>query len=212
MDESGDLGFDFINSRPSKHFTVSILATSSKATNVAFKHTVKRTLRNKLNPPGKRKRFVHELKGTSTTIGIKRYAWNLIKDEQFAVYSLTLEKKKLYPRLMEDKDRVYNYLARLVIDQIPFERAKGGVQLVIDRSKGKRQQVQFNDYIQRQLQGRIDPSVTLDMTHGDSQHWPGLQWADLFAWGIFVSHERKDTEWFDLFKEKVRYEAVFPSK
>jgi len=46
LDESGDLGFDFVNKKPSKFFTIAILATSSEETNRAFKWSVKRTLRN----------------------------------------------------------------------------------------------------------------------------------------------------------------------
>jgi hypothetical protein len=34
----------------------------------------------------------------------------------------------------------------------------------------------------------------------------GLQTADLFAWGIFRKYEREDTAWFEVFREKVRYD------
>jgi len=209
LDESGDLGFDFVNAKPSKFFTICIVATSERRANIAFKRSVRRTLRNKLNRKGLRKRIVEELKGSATSFVVKQYAWNLIADERFGIYSVTLNKKKLFKRLADDKDRVYNYVARLVIDQIPFERAGRAVQLIIDRSKGKKQAWHFNEYIQRQLQGRIDPNMYLDFIHADSKTRPGLQWADLFAWGIFQKYERKNCKWFDVFKEKVLYETQF---
>jgi len=56
-----DISFDFVNTKPSKFFTICILATSHKETDVAFRTAVRRTLRHKLNPPGKRNRMVEEL-------------------------------------------------------------------------------------------------------------------------------------------------------
>ncbi|MCL6472715.1 MAG: DUF3800 domain-containing protein [Firmicutes bacterium] len=61
LDESGDLGFDFINKNPSRFFTVTILATEGIKNNRFIKKAVKATLKRKLNPPGKRKRLVEEL-------------------------------------------------------------------------------------------------------------------------------------------------------
>ncbi len=207
LDESGDLGFDFVNKRPSKFFTVCILATSRRESNDAMKRAVRRTLRRKLNRDSKR--VVHELKGSRTTFAVKEYAWRQLGDPVYGIYALTLNKKRLYPQLMENKHRVYNYVARLVVDQIPFEKADGQVQLVVDRSKGKRQCWEFNEYIRTQLEGRLSPEVQLDILHGDSVKWPGLQWADLFAWGIFQKYERRNTEWFSVFEEKLRYERRY---
>jgi len=209
LDESGDLGFDFVNTKPSEFFTICILATSHRSSDIAFGRSVKRTLRRKLNPPSRRKRLVDELKGTSTEQPVKEYAWRQIQDKTFGIYSITLNKRRVYPQLAEQKQRVYNYVARLVIDQIPFERAEGGVKLVIDRSKGKKGVWEFNQYVERQLQGRIDPDVPLEILHEDSRRWPGLQWADLFAWGLFRKYERRDTEWYTVFQGKVLYDEQY---
>ena len=172
-----------------------------------MKRAINRTLKNKLNR--KRKRNETELKGSSTTLKIKEYALRHLKKPTFGIYALTLNKKKLYPRLVENKHHVYNYIARLVTDQIPFEKADGQVQLVVDKSKGKKQCWEFNQYIRSQLEGRLAPEVSLDFLHDDSEKWPGLQWADLFAWGIFQKHERKNSEWYNLYKEKVIFEELY---
>jgi hypothetical protein len=209
LDESGDLGFDFVNAKPSNFFTVCILATSSAETQAAFKQSIRRTLKHKVNTPSRRRRIETELKGSSTTLAIKQYAWRHLADAQFGIYAVTLNKRRLYERLTREKERVYNYIARRVVDHIPFERAQDKVQLIVDRSKGKLGIADFNEYLRRQLQGRINPAVTLDITHEDSRRWHGLQWADLFAWGIFQKYERHRTPWFDTFKEKVRFDEQF---
>jgi hypothetical protein len=209
LDESGDLGFDFVNTKPSRFFTVCVLATSHKETDIAFRTAIKRTLRHKLNPPGKRSRMVDELKAASTTLAVKQYAWKQVADRTFGIYCLTLNKRKVYAKVAADKDRVYNYVARLVIDRVPFEKADSGVQLIVDKSKGRRQIEDFNLYIERQLKGRVAPEVPLHFIHGDSRKWPGLQLADLFAWGVFAKYERRDSSWFDCYREKVRFEELF---
>jgi len=53
LDESGDLGFDFINKKPSKFFTITILALSSYKSNRQLIKAVKTTIRRKLNPKSK---------------------------------------------------------------------------------------------------------------------------------------------------------------
>lgn len=209
LDESGDLGFDFVNKKPSEFFTICIVATGHGETNRAFTTAVKRTLRHKLNCGKNKSRVVEELKGTTTEHGIKAYAWRHIKDSAFGIYSLTLNKRRVYESLARDKEHVYNFVARKVIDQLPFENAEGGVQLIVDRSKGNKHIFEFNNYIQTQLEGRIPPNVALEFKHVDSKIWPGVQWADMFAWGIFRKYERRKSEWFDIFKDKIRYEEQY---
>ena len=209
LDESGDLGFDFVNKKPSRFFTISILATSRPETNRTLKCAVKRTLRNKVNPKGHRNRMATELKGSATTGPVKEYAWRQVTDATFGLYAITLNKRKVFSRLAENKERVYNFVARQVIDRIPFEKATGGIALMVDRSKNQAQIRDFNEYIRRQLEGRIDPSVALDFIHEDSRRSPGLQFADLFAWGIFQKYEHREEKWFRLFKDKVFCDELF---
>jgi len=83
LDESGDLGFDFVNKKPSKFFTVTILALGSIEANRKLVKAVKVVLRRKLNPKGKRKRLVFELKGTGTTLEVKKYFYKQAKEIKF---------------------------------------------------------------------------------------------------------------------------------
>ncbi|MBI4487625.1 MAG: DUF3800 domain-containing protein [Deltaproteobacteria bacterium] len=201
LDESGDLGFDFFGKRPSRFFTVTILALRETSNNRALINAIKKTIRRKLP----RRRSV-EFKGSHTSIEVKRYFYGLVRSIPFGIYALTLNKRRVYEELTRKKDRVYNFIARNVLDQLPLEKASTRVLLVIDRSKSRREIGDFNAYLVRQLQGRLDPKVPLDIYHHASQENPGLQAADLFSWGIFRKYERKDLEWFNVFREKVRYD------
>lgn len=209
LDESGDLGFDFVNKKPSKYFTVTVVAVGDIRRNAMLLKAVRKTLRRKLNPKRKRKRIVVELKGSKTTLEVKKYFFDQTKNIKFGIYSVTLNKKKLYPKLTENKERVYNYVARLVFDKIPFEKALNRINLLIDKSKSRREIVEFNDYIIRQLQGRIEPKVPLDIEHKTSHEHLGIQMADLFCWGIFRKYEKNDLKCFSVFKEKVLFDKMF---
>lgn len=210
LDESGDLGFDFVNKKPSKFFTVTILALSSRDANRQLIKAAKITLRRKLNDIKHQKRIVQELKGTGTTLEIKKYFYGKSKDIKFGIYSISLNKKKVYERLTKEKSRVYNYVARKVLDQIPFEKNDGDrVELILDKSMAKPEIEEFNSYIRRQLEGRLSPKVSLKIYHWLSHESFGLQVADLFCWGIFQKYERQDTAWRDIFDEKVRFDEQF---
>jgi len=91
LDESGDLGFDFVNKKPSKFFTVSILALGSVESNRKLIKAVKVTLRRKLNPKRHRRRIVQELKGRKTTFEAKQYFYRQVKNISFGIYAMTLQ-------------------------------------------------------------------------------------------------------------------------
>lgn len=210
LDESGDLGFDFVNKKPSKFFTVVILAVRSIESNRKIIKGVKVTLRRKLNPKKHRRRIVQELKGKDTTFEIKQYFYKQLSSAAFEIYAMTLNKKRVYERLTKEKSRVYNFVARQVIDKIPFEKNTAErVELIIDKSKSKPEIEEFNSYIRSQIQGKLNPKIIFDMYHWESQKNAGLQAADMFCWGIFQKYERRRIKWFEVFKKKVKYENQY---
>jgi hypothetical protein len=207
LDESGDLGFDFVNKQPSNYFTVCILATSSRESFLCLGRAIRKTLHRKLHKP--KSNVNVELKASQTTFEVKEYFYRLVRKEQFGIYAVTLNKRRVYERLTREKSRVYNWIARQVLDLIPFEIARDRVQLVLDKSKGKREIKEFNSYIEGALQGRINPEIPLSIQHLDSQADKVLQAVDLFCWGIFRKYERRDTKWFEVFQEKIISEELY---
>lgn len=207
LDESGDLGFDFVNKKPSNFFTITILTAGRDHKKLLL--GIKKTLRRKLNPKKHRKRIVQEIKATNTTIEIKKYFYKQAKDLSFGLFSITLNKRRVYEELTRKKNHIYNYIARQVIDKIPLEKATTRVQLILDKSKAKPEIENFNQYIVRQLQGRLNPRVPLDIYHWRSCESGGLQAVDLFCWGIFRTYEKNDFNWFKVYKDKIRLNEVY---
>jgi len=164
---------------------------------------VKRTLRNKFT------KHRSELKGSKQSIEIKKYFYRHVESVPFEIYALTLNKRRVYDSLSQRKDRVYNFIARMVLDVIPFTSASVRVSLVIDRSKSKKEIAEFNDYLIRQLSGKVEPKIPLDIDHHLSHEDLSLQAVDLFSWGVFRKHEKGDKEWFEVFKGKIKYDDVY---
>ncbi len=203
LDESGDLGFDFENKNPSQYFTITILALRTPINNRSLINAVKKTVRRKINPKSKRKRIVVELKGSRTSFKVKEYFFRQVSGIRFAIYSLTLNKRRLYPELQEKKEVTYNYLARLLLDEIPFENAQTRVSLIMDRRKTSKEVMRFNRYIEEQLKSRLPPNIPLNISHLSSQESHGLQAVDMFSCGIYRKYERKKMDWWNVFQGKV---------
>lgn len=204
LDESGDLGFDFITKKPSKFFTIAVLLVEGYEHNRALIKATQTTVRRKLS-----KQHHTELKGSHTHFAVKQYWFQRVQPIPFQVYALTLNKRRVYPELQGRKDRLYNYLARQVIDRLPVERAGTRVQFVVDRCKSKKEIADFNGYLFKQLQGHLNPMVPLDFSHLASHENSGLQAVDLLAWGIFRKYEKDDKKWFEVFREKVECEERY---
>ena len=209
LDESGDLGFDFENKTPSQYFIVTILALRTPVNNRSLINAVKKTLRRKVNPKRKRKRTTPELKGSRTSLEVKEYFFRQVSGIRFAIYSLTLNKRRLYPELQYKKEITYNYLARLILDEIPFEHAQTRVSLIMDRRKTPREIMRFNRYIEEQLRNRLPPNVPLDINHMSSQESPGLQAVDMFCYGISRKYETKKMAWWNVFQGKVVKDILY---
>ncbi|MBF0473146.1 MAG: DUF3800 domain-containing protein [Nitrospirae bacterium] len=203
IDESGDLGFDFFAKNPSNYFTITVLTVQGVENNRRLINAVKKTLKRKLP-----KRQV-EMKGAKDSIRVKEYFYKQVSDIPFDIYSVTLNKRRVYDSLTKQKDRVYNFITRTVLDEIPFENALLRIQVIIDKSKSKKEIVEFNDYIIRHIKGRIDPIVPLEIYHYTSHENFGLQAVDAFSWGIFRKYEKHDYEWFNIFKRKIRYDTIY---
>jgi hypothetical protein len=206
LDESGDLGFDFISRQPSNNFTIAVLAVKGEEQNQAIANAIKVTLRRKaktLRGPES-----GELKGSRSELQIKEYFYKKARATNFKVYAITLNKRHAYHYMLEDKGRVYNYIARMVLEKISFSDSRVRVILTVDKSKSKLEIADFNEYIIAHIKSRLDPHIPLEIFHRRSHETLQLQAADLFAWGIFRKHERGDKEWYDFFKEKIGFDGV----
>ena len=207
LDESGDLGFNFNDKKSSTYFVLTALVVSTERTyKDIIKRAVKTTLKNKVN---KKRRFLRsELKGSNTTFEVKHYFYKKIEAAKFDIFSVVLSKKEVSDLIdgAPSKERLYNYLAHLLIEKVfqanPYEI--GMAHLVVDKCKNAKDREEFDDYLRYQLQSIFPINTKLFITHENSQNSYGLQAVDLFCYGIMRKFALKDVRWFDIYKGKIK--------
>ena len=69
----------------------------------------------------------------------------------------------------------------MVLDKIDFKDIKSRINLIIDKSKNKKEVEEFNNYIITHLKSKVTPETPLDFNHQLSHETPGLQAADMFS-------------------------------
>lgn len=211
LDESGDLGFNWSKKGTSKYFTVTVLICKDKKATDKVRQAIKKTLRNKINNKNT-KRISKELKGTGTTIEIKKYFYKNLPDDELSIYSVTLNKERVEEHLKtkDGKKKLYNFLANFIIKKTPLHKADNtNVNLVLDKCKNKAEIKDFNQYIENQLEANLPLDTRLNITHESSEENLCLQAVDLFCWGIYRKYTYNDKEWYDCFKEKIKYDKKY---
>ncbi|MFT6333188.1 MAG: hypothetical protein ACJAW3_001544 [Lentimonas sp.] len=203
LDESGDLGFNFQDKKPSNYFTITILVIDGAEDDAIFSRGIKSTIRRKFV---KNKDKIQELKGTSTTLKIKEYFYKQIKNINFKIYSTTIDKKKLINQAPLDIHAFYNEISLGILKQINFLDGVSRIKLVVDKSKGKEEIKKFDNLIKKQLE--IKNKCHVDIWHYRSQESKGLQACDLFSHGIFSNYENSNSQWLEVFKEKISYDEI----
>jgi hypothetical protein len=211
LDESGDLGFNFSKAKTTRKFIITALVCFSQAAERDFRKAIRRTLKKKVNRSKNKSRRVEELKGTSTSLEVKRYFLSQLRCQDWSVYTLVLNKARVNEplRTKVGKKKLYNFLARFLIEKLPVGQATANVRLIIDRSKSGDEISDFNQYVENHLQAILPLNTGLSIEHLTSHERAGLQAVDLFCWGVARKYERGDLAWYNLFKHMVKYEDEY---
>ena len=211
LDESGDLGFDFAKAKTSRKFVITLLVCDGPEAMDGFKKSVRRTLKNKLNHRKSGSRVVEELKGSGTALAIKEYFYRQISNTDWRIYTVALNKRRVEERLRTPlgKKKLYNFLARFLLEHVDLSSAAPAVTLVTDRCKNKEEIKDFNRYVANQLESLLPLNIPLNIYHESSQANPGLQAVDLFCWGIFRKYESGDVAWYEYFAGRIAFETEY---
>lgn len=209
LDESRDLGFDLDKAGTSKFFTITLLVCDAKAF-TGFRSAVRRTMRGKLNALSPR-HAKHELKGTDTSLAVKRYFLKQCPAEGWGLYATTVSKEHvpLGLQIPEGAPKLYDFLASLALDKVDFSVMDTSVNLIVDRCKNPKEIENFNRFIGQQIKARISPKARLTISHESSQESAGLQCVDMFCWGIARKYEGDGTEWYGAYKDWVKSDLIY---
>ena len=154
---------------------------------------------------------MEELHASSDSITTKQYFYKNIKNQDWKIYTVALNKSRVYDYLTNKAGRkkLYNFLANFLLKQIDLIDANPAVTMVVDRCKNKAEIEDFNHYLANQLEAKLFLNVPLIISHEDSKSNTGLQAVDLFCWGIYRKHEHGDFEWYRHFADKIAFETEY---
>ncbi len=122
-----------------------------------------------------------------------------------------LNKKKVYTDLQNQKSYLYNYTANILLDRLHNKKLlKDGDKILIyidQRETNKFLKKNFEDYLKSNL-------IKKDNNHFEIKIKPShtekcLQAVDFISWAIFRKYEKRDEEWFEIFKGKTAYEDLY---
>jgi hypothetical protein len=115
MDESGDLGFDLNKKRTSKNFLITFLFSSKPKLTDKIVSKIFKSM-----DQAKRSKHSGTLHCSHEHLKIKLKMLNLIKQHQddLAIMVIRLNKQKVYARLQNEKDVLYNYTTNILLDRI----------------------------------------------------------------------------------------------
>lgn len=198
LDESGDLGFGVKSSR---FFTVTLLVCEiheEQELQRIIKKIRQRILKKKLKQ-------ATEIKWNNSSEEIKQRIFQRLEKINFEVFTIILDKSKVYDYLKEKKHKLYNYLSKLIIAECSID---GKFELIVDRSKGKRSlRDDFNNYIRENLK---EECQNLSITHEDSKSSGSLQVLDFISGAIFNKYEFNNLDYYNMIRNKITTEKEFP--
>lgn len=208
LDESGDLGFDFQNKKPSYHFLMSLLVCETKEALFGINNAVKRTLHKKVNYKAKQPK--KELKGNDTSLSVKRYFYRHVQQRSdFQLYTVILDKKRLLNQVSRvEQHRIYVRLCTQVLNHMTFSENLSFVHLWADRCKRGVEARDLNTLIRYNLENRLPLTTRITLEQVPSSEHYGLQAVDMFSYGFYRKHEHHDLDWYNVFNSEVFSEVV----
>lgn len=103
--------------------------------------------------------------------------------------------------LKEKKNKLYNYISNLILNECSFDTSS--VCLIVDKSKSNRSlREDFDNYIRRKLseKNHLDKLI---IRHENSQNEACLQVLDFISWAIFRNYEHSDSRFLDMIKDRI---------
>lgn len=200
VDESGDLGF-------TKKSTSYYITASVETRNLLGLSRIIKKVRKTL---GKRKKNIPEFKFAKSDEVVRERLLKRAVKEELLFSAVILQKQMVYNYLRDRKDKLYNYLAGFIAESLSNEYDNESefiiiVDKFIMREEKRRE---FDEYLKYRLLNSYKHSTKpkIEIIHGDSQQYPGLQVADFIAGAIFQYYEHGKHKFYEIIKPKLRLE------
>ncbi len=199
LDESGDLGFDFTKKRTSNYFVITLLFCKKKR---LIEKVVARTHRDLKKKHRGKQSVLHCYREKPLT---RQRLLRRLADTECGIMTIYLNKKRVYTRLQDEKQVLYNYVTNILLDRIftkklvPTDRK---ILLIASRREtNKFLNENFMDYLRVSMntQHKLDIEVTIKTPYEEK----ALQAVDFASWSIYRKHEQGDESYYQILKANI---------
>ncbi len=200
LDESGDLGFDFTKKKTSKVFVVAFLFVNNKG---PVEKIIKKIFRSFTAKERKFHRGALHCYKEQPKTRIKLL--NMLKDKDISIIYIYLNKQKVYTKLQDEKQVLYNYITNILLDRvctkkiIPIDQP---IYLVASRREtNKFLNENFKNYLTHQVNKNHALNIRVEIKTPSAEKC--LQIVDFVSWAIYQKHHNDDESYFDIIKQKI---------
>jgi len=202
LDESGDLGFNFSKQKTSKYFIISFLFVDKeqkRSTEKIIKKIYQNFSKAELN---KHKNCLHCYKEKP---GIRIKLLNLLNEKNIKIMAIYLNKSKVYSKLHDEKQVLYNYVTNILLDRIFSKRLVARKETIIliasKRETNKFLNENFKDYLEKQTQNNHNQHIEVKIKTPFEEKC--LQVIDFVCWSLFRKYEHGDESYINIIQNKI---------
>ncbi len=205
IDESGNLGTN------GRYFVIACIDTLECK---ALHNVMKRKLKQAKEAFPEYKVFGHEIKAAEAHPCIKHHILESIAAKNIRISYIVADIPHIEARLSNDKNILYNYLAKLLIDKIITSKDKSSkINILCDNKTTKVKSANsFKEYITAQLNYECNYDLDLNIGFMDSHAGDAyiIQAADYVANAIYTFYEYGNNIYLEQFKKVIHIRSYFP--
>jgi len=209
LDESGDLGFDFKKKGTSSVFVVTFLFVDGP------KKPIEKIVSSTHSELSKKiKRRIGVLHATNEKpITRQRLLKRLAENNHCSIMTVYLNKKKVFTKLQDEKQVLYNYVTNILLDRIYTRKVVSSdkeIELIASRRETNRfLNDNFKEYLSRKVKSVHNCKIKVSVRTPYEEKC--LQAVDFVSWSIFRKYERGDDSYYNIIRKKIIEEnPLFP--
>ena len=134
----------------------------------------------------------------------------LLSSKEAAIITICLNKKKVYTRLQDEKQVLYNYVTNILLDRLITKKLiepKEPIRLVASQRETN---AYFNDnfrtYLLKKVQDSHKKHLQVEIKKPSQEKC--LQVVDFACWAIYQKYERNECKFYDIIKGLIAEENM----
>ena len=161
-----------------------------------------------------KKGHAHEIKAVDAYPAVKYHILECIVSKNASISYIVVDLEHVKPKLLEDKNILYNFVMKLLLDRIITAKDKGTkINILCDNKTTKiTSRNSFEDYIKIHFNCEKDYDIDLNVKYLDSDAGDAfiIQAADYVANAIYSHYEYSNDIYFKVIKPKIKIVNRFP--